>query len=256
MKMTRIIHIAFISFFFLISCNNDSDIISTNITLNFSHSWDSVPVTNSDFNAIKFTNEKGNTLSIERLRYLISNVTFHKQDGSSIVLDGYNLVDLTHGTNLIYEPVAKVPKDRYDNVTFTFGFNNNDNVSGAYLDLNSTSWNVPAMLGGGYHYMQFDGKFINNANEEQGFNYHAIRAANNPGANPTFPQDTFFTVSLGPVNITNNTIFNIDMNIAEWFKNPNIWNLNALNQMLMPNAAAQIMMFENGQNVFRLKSIE
>ena len=45
------------------------------------------------------------------------------------------------------------------------------------------------------------------------------------------------------------------MNIAEWFKNPNTWDLNVLNNMLMPNFNAQIMMFENGQNVFSLKSV-
>ena len=35
------------------------------------------------------------------------------------------------------------------------------------------------------------------------------------------------------------------MNIAEWFKTPNTWDLNALNNMLMPNFDAQILMFEN-----------
>jgi len=46
------------------------------------------------------------------------------------------------------------------------------------------------------------------------------------------------------------------MNIAEWFKTPNNWNLNELNQMLMPNANAQIMIFKNGQNVFSLESVK
>ena len=45
------------------------------------------------------------------------------------------------------------------------------------------------------------------------------------------------------------------MNIAEWFKNPNLWDLNDFNQTLMPNSTAQIMMYENGQNVFSLGDI-
>ena len=44
------------------------------------------------------------------------------------------------------------------------------------------------------------------------------------------------------------------MNIAEWFKTPNEWNLNQLNSSLMANSDAQVKMFENGQNVFSLKS--
>lgn len=256
--MIRIIHILLISFLLLTSCHkdNDDDVLLVDITLNFSHFWDDTPVTNSDFNDIKFPNEKGDLLSIERLRYLISEITFHKSDGSTLVLEGYNLIDLTNNENLSFTPITKIPLDTYSDVTFTFGFNNEDNIDGVYNDLNSTSWNVPAILGGGYHYMQFDGKFINNTSTEQGFNYHAIRAVDNVGDNPTFPQDTFFTLSLGATTITNDTVFNIEMNIAEWFKNPNTWDLNMLNQSLMANSAAQIMMFENGQNVFNLKSIE
>ena len=244
-------------FLFTISCNEDNDdkISQTKIAFNFNHNWDGTTVTNADFNSIKFTNANGNQLSIERLRYLISKITFHKVDGSTTVLDGYNLVDVTNSENLAYTPTTNVATGSYSDVTFIFGFNNEDNNNATYPDLNSASWNVPDMLGGGYHYMQFDGKFFNSLDEEQGFNYHAIRAADNPGPNPTFPQDTFFNVSLGAITISNNATFNIEMNIAEWFKNPNIWDLNVLNQMLMPNSSAQIMMYENGENVFSLESV-
>ncbi|WP_203256155.1 MbnP family protein [Hyunsoonleella ulvae] len=244
----------------LLSCESDTgDIVTsqTNITLNFSHSWDGTPVADSDFNTIKFTNAKGDNLSIERLRYLVSKVTFTTTNNEVLKLPGYNLVDVTNNTNLSFTPSSKIPSGNYSNVSFTFGFDNEDNyVENGYTDLNAANFSVPAMLGGGYHYMQFDGKFINASNQEQGFNYHAIRAVDNPGDNPTFPKDTFFEVNLGPINITNNTVLNIEMNIAEWFKTPNEWDLNTLNQALMPNSSAQIMMFENGQNVFSLTSID
>ena len=239
------------------SCHQDNDdkIDLTNTTFTFSHNWDGTSITNTDFNTIKFTNLNGERLSIERLRYLISNITFHESNGNTTVLDGYNLVDVTNNENLSFTPTTFVKSGTYSNVTFTFGFNNEDNLDN-YTDLNSASWNVPAILGGGYHYMQFDGKFINNEDEEQGFNYHAIRAVDNAGENPTFPKDTFITVNLGEITIKNNTTFNIEMNIAEWFKNRNTWDLNALNQMLMPNSKAQIMIHENGQSVFSLESVE
>ena len=254
--MKRIIPILLLFLFAITACNEDNDdkVSFSNITFNFSHNWDGTAITNSDFNAIKFTNANGERLSIERLRYLISKITFYKSDGSTTILNGYNLVDVTNSKNLSFTPTNFLTNGDYSDVTFTFGFNNEDN-NGNYEDLNSASWFVPAILGGGYHYMQFDGKYLNFTNEEQGFNYHAIRAADNPGSNPTFPQDTFFIVSLGEITISNDATFNIEMNIAEWFKNPNTWDLNVLNQMLMPNSTAQIMMFENGQNVFRLESV-
>lgn len=234
-------------------CDDDPIIENATTTLKFSHNWDGTAVTNADFNTIKFTNANGDLLSIERLRYVISNITFTTAANEQIVLDVYNLVDVTNN-NLSFTPATEIPIGNYTNVSFTFGLNNEDN-SKNLIDLNSASFNVPDMLGGGYHYMQFDGKFINANATEQGFNYHAIRAVDNPGANPTFVQDTFFTVNLGAINITDTTEIEIKMNIAEWFKTPNLWDLNSLNQMLMPNSAAQILMYQNGQNVFSLGTV-
>ncbi|TYA70138.1 MbnP family protein [Seonamhaeicola marinus] len=248
--------LAIVSLFILLSCSSDDGNKGYNISLNFGHIWDDTPVTNSDFNTIKFTNANGNQLSIERLRYVISDLTFNNSNGETISIEGYNLVDVTNAENLSFSPAATIPKGKYTNVSFIFGFTNAKNIDAAYADLNSASFGVPTMMGGGYHYMQLDGKFINSSSSEQGYNYHAIRAVDNPGASPSFPQDTFFKVDLGAVTINSNTNLNIEMNIAQWFKSPHTWDLDALNQALMPNSTAQIMMYDNGQNVFSLKSID
>ena len=246
-----------LSLVILFGCNSDSDdtISSVNVTMAFSHYWEDMQVTNSDFNTLNYTNVKGNLLSIERLRYLISDIEFTETNGETILLEGYNLVDVTNQTNLSFTPYQKILTGTYSNVSFVFGFVNEKNIDGAYNDLNAVSWNVPLMLGGGYHYMQLDGKFLNSNNESQGYNYHAIRAADNPGPNPTFPQDTFFRVNLGAITIAADTEISVAMHIEEWFKNPYSWDLNVYNQMLMPNSEAQILMYQNGQNVFSIDRI-
>ena len=246
-----------LSLVILFGCNSDSDdtISSVNVTMAFSHYWEDMQVTNSDFNTLNYPNDKGNLLSIERLRYLISDIEFTKTNGETILLEGYNLVDVTNQTNLSFTPYQKILTGTYSNVSFVFGFVNEKNIDGAYNDLNAVSWNVPLMLGGGYHYMQLDGKFLNSNNESQGYNYHAIRAADNPGPNPTFPQDTFFRVILGAITIAADTEISVAMHIEEWFKNPYSWDLNVYNQMLMPNSEAQILMYQNGQNVFSIDRI-
>ena len=240
---------------FLTSCssNDDGNTPTVSTTFKFTHNWDGALIRNYNFGPIQYTNANGEVIGFERFRYVISDIVFTKANGEQIELDVYNLVDLTNEVNMEYTPEAEIPPGNY-NVSFTFGLDNEDN-SENYLDLNSASFNVPENLGGGYHYMQFDGKFINSNMEEQGFNYHAIRAVDNPGANPTFPQDTFFTVNLGQIDISNDVEIEVKMNIAEWFKNPNEWDLNQFNQMLMPNSTAQIMMYENGQNVFSLGEV-
>ena len=46
------------------------------------------------------------------------------------------------------------------------------------------------------------------------------------------------------------------MNAAEWFKNPNTWNLNENSIVMMPKYDLQINMKENGKNsVFSLGPI-
>jgi hypothetical protein len=237
------------------SCSSEDD-SETVVNLRFIHEWNDAVVTADDFGTIQYVNAFGNQLSIERLRYLISDLTLTKTSGEIITLNNYHLIDLENENTLNLTPNQSVETGTYANVSFIFGFTNSANTDGAYPDLNSASWNVPAMLGGGYHYMQLDGKFINNIGNEAGYNFHAIRAADNPGPNPSFPQDTFFEVNLGPLTVSENNEIIISMDIAQWFKEPYLWDLNLYNQMLMPNSTAQILMYENGQNVFQLNSIE
>ena len=237
------------------SCSSDTDSDMV-VNLRFTHEWNNAVVTADDFGTIQYVNAFGNQLSIERLRYLISDLTITKPSGETIPLNNYHLIDLENENTLSLSSNQSVETGTYANVSFIFGFTNTANTDGAYPDLNSASWNVPPMLGGGYHYMQLDGKFINNIENEAGYNFHAIRAADNPGPNPSFPQDTFFEVNLGPLTVSENNEIIISMDMAQWFKEPYLWDLNLYNQMLMPNSTAQILMYENGQNVFHLNFVE
>lgn len=247
--MRTIICLFLITFTFF-SCDDKTDCCKNpepiNITLKFTHNWDGTPITNQDFNQLKFTNLNGEKLSIEKLRYVLSNI-------SLINSKNYQLVDFVEnsGTSIT---VSDLTDGNY-NIKFRFGFSDDDNKDGLYQDLNSTSFNVPEMLGGGYHYMQFDGKYLDNNNQEAGFNYHAIRAVDRTNPNNLVFQDTSFEVDLGTISITKDTEIEIKMNVAEWFKNPNRWNLNELNTVLMPNFDAQNMMSANGESVFSLGEV-
>lgn len=248
--MKKILYLL-IATFIISSCKPETDCCVfpeeiVDITLNFTHNWDGIPITNQDLNELKFTNENGEKVSIERLRYAISNISLI--DGKS-----HFLIDFTgnSGTSVTLSGL----KDETYNIIFRFGFSDEDNTDGVYQDLNSANFNVPGMLGGGYHYMQFDGKYLDTNNQEAGFNYHAIRAVNRTDPESLIFKDTSFEVDLGTVKITNNATIEIKMNVAEWFKNPNKWNLNELHQMLMPNFDAQLLMNANGKSVFSLGEV-
>lgn len=216
------------------------------VNLNFTHNWDRLEFTKQDFNELKFTNANGERLSIEKLRYLVSNVS---------LLDAKNhyLIDVGENTGTSIS-IPNLTEGSYV-LSFRFGFSDEDNTDGAYQDLNSVSFNVPEMLGGGYHFMQFDGKYLDTNTEESGFNYHTIKAVDRTDTNNLEFEDTSFEVNLGTIKITNTTEIEIEVNLAEWFKNPNTWNLNELNTVLMPNFEAQKMMSANGKSVFSLGAI-
>ena len=190
----------FLTLLIMYSCSeNDSD--NTFINFKFDHKWNETTINSEDFYSIQFQNSFGNMLSIERLRYLISDIQITNNDGESYSLNEHNLIDLEDNSSLNFESSQTVKSGLYSNISFVFGFRDEYNIDGAYTDLNTASWNVPIILGGGYHYMQLDGKYISNNGNESGYNYHAIRAVDSPGPNPIFPQETFFKVDLGPVNI-------------------------------------------------------
>jgi len=225
-------------------CEN---IKNVNVTLNFTHNWDGVPVTSSDFKIFKFINKNGELISIERLRYVVSNINIGDLNNN------YQLINVGDNTGLEIE-FNQVPSGNQQ-LKFTFGFSDTDNTDGIYKDLNSVNFNVPEMLGGGYHYMQFDGKYLDTNNQESGFNYHAIRAVDRTDPNILKFEDTSFEVDLGAIDLKENTTIEINVNLAEWFKNPNTWDLNQLNTVLMPNFEAQKLMSANGKSVFSLGKV-
>jgi hypothetical protein len=248
--MKKIISLFLIILFFS-SCDEKTDCCvnfePVYVTLKFTQNWDGVPLTSADFNDFKFTTQNGESISINRLKYLISNISVGNE------VKNYQIVNIEEslGSEIIFEQITQGSTF----LEFTFGFADVDNTDGIYQDLNSVSFNVPAMLGGGYHYMQFDGKYKDTNNQNANFNYHAIRAVDRTDPSNLVFQDTSFEVDLGTIEITDNTTIEIKMNIAEWFKNPNTWNLNELNSVLMPNFEAQKMMSANGKSVFSLGEV-
>ena len=105
------------------------------------------------------------------------------------------------------------------------------------------------MLGGGYHFLQFDGMY-NVDTTPSPFNYHNGTARVSVG---NFEQNFAIIELETPLNITKNATINVNMNISEFFKNPNTWDLNVLDTPLMPNYNAQKMMQENVMSVFNVE---
>ena len=144
---------------FMACDKNDDDQAQQNtpVSVGFLHSFyeDEVSVSS---NTIQYTNGFGTSLSITRLRYLISQVSFTNQDGIKTLVKDYHLVDLSQDNSLTINDIL-LPPGAY-NLKMRFGFTEATNTSSIYPDLNAASWNVPENLGGGYHYMQLEGRWL------------------------------------------------------------------------------------------------
>ncbi|WP_250433344.1 MbnP family protein [Hanstruepera flava] len=255
--MKKILTIIAVSFAFLAcSEDNDDNIIpapsQVNVSFNFTHNWDNTLINSSNLTTEIVTNEHGEEMSMARIRYLVSRLELTHSNGQTYLFDGYKFTDLSDETTYNFTPENNtIPTGTYT-LKFIWGFNETDNVDGAYADLNSASWNWPAMLGGGYHFLQFDGMYNVNTTAPAPFNYHNGTARVSTGV---FEQNYAIIDLSTEIVISNNAVIEVKMNIAEFFKNPNTWDLNVLDTPLMPNYTAQKMMQENVSTVFSVGTV-
>lgn len=232
--------------------DDDSCVYEKNVTFAFTQNWAGTPVTAADFNSSVYQNQAGNYLSISKLRYLISRISLHKADGTTVDFLEYNLVDLTDPSTLTLSPALNVITGDYTGISFIYGFNEADNMSGAYPDLNAANWNWPSMLGGGYHFMQMEGSFDDAAGAPQPYAYHHGTARVSEGV---FEQNFIAFEFDQNFTITDDATIEIKMDISEWYKNPLTWDLNDRSVDLMMNYLAQKDIQRNGASVFSIGEI-
>ena len=212
---------------------------------------DSIVVLNTS--GMPYSNKLGQNFNLSKLRYLVSDISFHKADGTCFTINEYHLVDVSDANTFVFSPTSKVPEGNYTKITFNFGFDTEDNQSGIYGDLNAASWQWPMMLGSGYHFMQMEGMYDSSGTAKP-FATHMGTARNLTATDTTF-EDNHFEARLAnsAINITADFSFGIVMNVEQWYEAPYDWDFNIYNIMIMPNYAAQRKLNLNGPSVFTVK---
>ncbi|MFB1022685.1 MAG: hypothetical protein QMC40_08000 [Vicingaceae bacterium] len=201
-----------------------------------------------------YENAMRQKFKVTKLQYLISDITFSKDDATTVTDPGYHYVDLTNAASLSYTLATKIPAGTYSSIGFTFGFDQTDNVTGEYQDLNTIGWNWPAMLGGGYHFLRLEGGYLDSTNTPAEFKSHMGTARDNSTTPPTFEVNHFdVTLANSNVSVSTNFSFDIEMNIEEWYANPITWDFNVWNAPIMPIFGAQKALNTNGSSVFTFK---
>ena len=70
--------------------NDDTPLAEVSPTLSFTHNWDGVPIENADYETTTYINERGESLTLSKLVYLISDITFTDAQGTSFSAGDYN----------------------------------------------------------------------------------------------------------------------------------------------------------------------
>ena len=250
MRFNRLFFILISLFFLAASCRKEE---KGTIEIAFTHTVVGAPV---QLNQLIYTNTAGNHYQINEVKYFISNIILIDTEGKPTVVtqdDGIHYVDLSSEKTLRWQ-IEEVPPKNYTAISFVFGLDEKDNQSNRFVNPPECNFSWSEHLGGGYHYMQINGKFLNKDDNLQNMNIHTgIGQLYNENNKITAFVHNYFTVTLPvlfSVTENNTTPLTINMEIQRWFDTPNLYNFDDFGEGIMQNQHAQKLLKENGGNVF------
>ena len=254
--------------FFVTSCKKDAPIDIEKygkISFQFVHKVNDQPLVTD---TMIYTNTALNEYLINEVQYFISDVILHKSDGTDVLItqgNGIHYIDTDIPSTMTWGAFDNIPAGSYSSVSFTFGINEIKNQSNMYQNPPERDMFWPEFLGGGYHYMKLDGKWLDTNSQITPFNFHLgigqIYAHNVIVVDSItgFVQN-YFTVTLpnSVFTISENQTTNIEiiMNIESWFDTPHIWDFNYWGTNIMQNQQAMQEAKENGVDVFTVGAIQ
>ena len=220
------------------NATNDNGSCKYNLSLNFTHTINGNLL---ETNQMIYSNAASQNYSVQTLRYLLSDIKLHSENGTSTLLEEVHYITISDPTTFTLD-IQDLNSPNYTGLSFTMGLDSLKNVTNNYLNESffpSFSW--PDFMGGGYHYMQLEGDYTT------AFQVYATHTGGTGGIDFSFTKN--FPISLNIVNA--NTTVTINMEINNWYSNPNIITLTT--DGIMNNANKQSLLKANGiTDVFSL----
>lgn len=229
------------------------------ISLNLGYEVNGKPLV---IDTLYYENEAGNQFLITEIQWFLSNIELQNVAGDWIMLHQPGLAD-TLDISRVYYIDTDIPESQtlhsssvkvghYTAIRFTFGLDETDNQTGLFTDPPESEMFWPDMLGGGYHYMKLNGKYLNTEGHLAPL---AIHLGIGQNEDCTEFYQNYFIVEL-PIKFTAkaNTKNQLDLTmvIDNWFRNPHTIDFNEFGSHIMQNQAAQRFQKDNGKDVFRI----
>lgn len=261
MKLLGYVLLTIATVFLLLSpsCKSDPVEDSGGLRLNFEHK---INCDNIRFDEMIYANAAGNQYMVNEIQYFISDITITNENGSEVLLDEWediHYIDTDIESTKTYELKDEIEPGVYRQMSFTFGINEEKNQSQMFVNPPESLMFWPELLGGGYHYMKLNGKWLDTLNQVSPFNFHlgigqiyhsfpdSISGYVHNHFKVVIP-NTSFRIEAGQT-----TEIKIVMNVENWFDNPNVFDHNEWGGHIMQKQEAMKAACENGWNVFSIE---
>jgi hypothetical protein len=217
------------------------------LVIHFEHLVNGEPVALSP-SGTNYTNAAGNAFGVARLQYFVTDVTVTFTDDREVTASGPHYVDLEIDVGRDLEVASSVEPGELRSISFVMGIPAEQNVTGSMLNPPESLMFWPDSMGGGYHYMKLEGRFLNSAGDPANFRAHT---------GPTDGSDYSIAVTLDATgkNVPEGgATFDVEMNIDQWFTDPNTWDFDDyfVTPGIMEDPVKQAELQENGATVFTL----
>ena len=227
--------ILFITSLILITFSACEKPTQTGLTINFTQTVNGVELTT---NSMGYTNSAGENYDVKTLKYLISDITLHADDGNTLLLDEIHFIDVSDASTFSFT-VEDVPNNNYTSISYTMGLDTIKNINNLYINESyhsAMAW--PETNGGGYHYMKLEGAYNNDST------FYNTHTGGTMGGDYSFNnvEDISLTVDddLGDVSI------NVNMEINNWYNSPNQIEFSSYGMGIMMNMMMQMNIQMNG----------
>ncbi|HQW24014.1 MAG TPA: hypothetical protein PLI47_11990, partial [Bacteroidia bacterium] len=188
---------------------------------------------------IKYPIDAGYLISVVTLNYYLSEVKLIRSDGVEVLVKDFHYASLNDtATNVV--SCSSALQGTYKGISFNIGIDSAHNVPDGLpntTDNNNMIWPIP--MGGGYHFMKFEGYFSDSTGTF-GYAMHIGKNENLVKIN----LDKNFTIGDNAINIP------LIMNVNEWFRNPYIYDFNVDGNYSMSSGPAMDKLKSNGSDVF------
>jgi len=247
------------------------DPASGKISFNFHHYCDGQELI---FDQRIYTNEAGNEYMVNEIQYFISDVKLVRDDGSYYRIHSWkeiHYVDTDIPETMVWQVYDDIPATQswnetnsdghYSGISFTFGISEEKNQSLMFVDPPESLMFWPEYLGGGYHYMKLNGKWLNTNDLEVPFDFHlGIGQIYHPNSGEItgFIQN-YFTIDVQAPSFIlfdgQEISISLVMHVDRWFKDPHTYDHNEWGGDIMQTQAAMKLGCENGHDVFEVLGV-